>query len=306
MTPSIGPCPVGRVPRLVSVIIPARNSAETLTEQLDALRSQDHDGPWELVLADNGSTDETVAVFDRAISDRGDGSIDPWIDARVIDASQRAGSAHARNVGAADARGDLYCFCDADDVVDVSWLREIVGAAADHHLVGGRLELSRLNSERVRSWRPAPSASVSGAPRFAPTGNLAIWAETFDALGGLDEAYLKSHDVELSKRALAAGADLGFAPDAIVHYRLRATLGGLAHQAYRSGRATVQMAQQFPDREPPIVVRGLAKRVAWSITRSPYVLVADRRGTWVRRTAELVGAVVALARAELRTRRGGR
>jgi len=298
MTGALGARPAGRIPELVSVIVPARNSATTLGEQLEALAAQDHDGPWELVVADNGSTDDTVAVVERAV--RG---TRPWVDARVVDASQRAGSAHARNVGAAHARGDLYCFCDADDVVEPSWLGALVRAAADHHLVGGRLDLEQLNSARVRSWRPAPSAAVSDAPAFAPTSNMAIWADVFDALDGLDVTYLKSHDVELSKRAVAAGADLGFAPDAVVHYRLRSTLGGLAHQSYRAGRATVQMAEQFPEREPPVATRALAARAVWSLTRSPYVLVADRRGLWVRRTAEVAGAAVAVGRA--RIGRGG-
>jgi len=281
----------------VSVIIPARNGAATLPEQLDALRRQVHDGPWELLLADNGSTDATIAVFERAVSPTGaDDETVPWVDARVVDASSRPGSAHARNVGGAAARGDLLCFCDADDVVEQGWLAALIGAVADHHLVGGRLETATLNSDRVRSWRPAPSASVAETPTFAPTSNLAIWADCFDALGGLDETFLKSHDVELSKRARAAGASLGFAPDAVVRYRLRSTLRGLARQSYRSGRATVQMATHFPDREPPVEASAVGHRLAWSATRLAYLALADRRGLWVRRSAEGAGMGVALAR----------
>lgn len=290
----LGSAPVGRVPALVSVIIPARNSESTLAEQLDALRGQDHDGPWEVLLADNGSSDATTAVFESSAI--AVGVRPPWTAARVVDASDRSGSAHARNVGARAAAGDLLCFCDADDVVDRSWLAELVRGVADHHLVGGRLEIDQLNSDQVRSWRPPSSASVSDAPAFAPTGNMAIWADIFAALGGLDEDFLKSHDVEFSKRARAAGADLGFVPTAIVHYRLRATLRGLARQAYRGGRATVQMAQRFPDREPAVVGRDVLRRLAWSITRVPYLAMANRRGVWVRRSAELAGISIAVAR----------
>jgi glycosyltransferase involved in cell wall biosynthesis len=303
---TIGPRPSGRPPSLVTVIVPARNSATTLAEQLDALAGQDFDGAWELVLADNGSTDDTVAVFERAVRPVADRPARPWTEARVIDASGRSGSAHARNEAAAAAHGDLLCFCDADDVVDRSWLTALVRAAAEHHLVGGRLELERLNSSRVRSWRPAPTASFSDAPSFASTSNLAVWADCFRSLGGLDEEYLKSHDVEFCKRALGAGADLGFAPDAVVHYRLRSTLRGLARQAYRSGRASVQMATQFPERERPVTGRVVARRVMWSATRAPFVLVADRRGIWVRRTAELAGVVVALGRRRVARWRGDR
>ncbi len=300
----IGPRPRGRVPSLVSVVIPARNSAATLRDQIDALRRQDPSPPWELLLADNGSTDGTVALFGAATGgdDRAAGPT-PWVRARVVDASARTGSAHARNVGAEEADGDLYCFCDADDVVDRVWLAELVRVAADHHLVGGRLETERLNSAKVRGWRAAPSTSAGSSPTFAPTGNLAIWADCFDALGGLDEGYLKSHDVELSARALAAGASLGFAPDAVVHYRFRSTLRGLARQSYRGGRATVQMGETHPGRDAPLGARDAVQRIGWSVARAPYLVVAARRGLWVRRTAEAAGITVALARRAVGRRR---
>jgi glycosyltransferase involved in cell wall biosynthesis len=300
---SIGPRPVGRVPSLVSVIIPVRDGAATLLEQVDALRVQDHDGPWELVLADNGSTDDTCGVFERATEGSVAAGPRPWIDARVVDASQRPGSAHARNVGASAARGDLYCFCDADDVVEPAWLGELVRVAADHHLVGGRLDTEQINSTRVQSWRPTPSTVTRTAPAFVPSGNMAIWADCYDVLGGFDVEFLKSHDVELSQRAAEAGASFGFAPDAVVHYRFRDTVAGLARQAYRGGRATVQMAARHPDRQAPVGLREIGRLTLWLLIRLPSVVSSSRRGTWVRRAAQLAGIVVTSVR--LRVRPGG-
>lgn len=287
----LGPAPVGRVPERVTVVVPVRNGAPTIAEQLDALAGQALDHPWELVVADNGSTDSTVAVVEREVADRRDAT---WDSVRVVDASAVPGSAHARNAGVAAAGGDLLCFCDADDVVEPGWLAALVRVAADHHLVGGRLDTETLNSAQVRSWRPAPRATVSDTPSFAPSGNCAIWADVYAALGGFDESFLKSHDVELSKRARAAGADLGFAPEAVVRYRLRSTLRGLAHQAFRAGRATVQLAAEHPGQEPPVTARRVLARIGWSLSRSPYLLVASRRGTWVRVSAEGAGLVAGL------------
>jgi cellulose synthase/poly-beta-1,6-N-acetylglucosamine synthase-like glycosyltransferase len=82
-----------RIPLTVSVVIPARNAAWCLTEQLRALAAQDFDGTWEVVVSDNGSTDGTVAlVRDLAASFP--------VPLRVVDASRRPGPAHARNEGA--------------------------------------------------------------------------------------------------------------------------------------------------------------------------------------------------------------
>jgi len=49
---------------LLSVVIPARNAEGWLSEQLEALADQEVDQGWEVILADNGSSDGTVAVFD--------------------------------------------------------------------------------------------------------------------------------------------------------------------------------------------------------------------------------------------------
>ena len=52
-------------PRSVSVVMPTRNVAETVGGQLAALAAQTYTGDWELVVADNGSTDDTAPVLHR-------------------------------------------------------------------------------------------------------------------------------------------------------------------------------------------------------------------------------------------------
>ena len=77
---------------MLSVVIAVRNGGRTLPDQLASLARQDFDRPREVVAADNGSTDDTIAAatkFDRRL---------PGL--RVVDASARAGQAYALNVGA--------------------------------------------------------------------------------------------------------------------------------------------------------------------------------------------------------------
>jgi Glycosyl transferase family 2 len=84
-------------PDRISVIVPARDPAATIGGQLAALAAQRYEGSWEVIVADNGSADATVA-------DRWIGRI-PGL--RVVDASGRRGASHARNVGIAASRGDF-------------------------------------------------------------------------------------------------------------------------------------------------------------------------------------------------------
>jgi cellulose synthase/poly-beta-1,6-N-acetylglucosamine synthase-like glycosyltransferase len=98
---------------VISVIVPVLNGMPWLAEQLRALVGQECSEPWEVVVADNGSTDETKSV------------VQEWaarIDKiRLVDASTVRGPGAARNAGARAARGELLAFCDADNVVQPGW-----------------------------------------------------------------------------------------------------------------------------------------------------------------------------------------
>ncbi|RUT11687.1 hypothetical protein DSM107010_30140 [Chroococcidiopsis cubana SAG 39.79] len=75
----------------LSVIIPSYNEAGTISGQLEALTTQQWYQPWEIIISDNGSTDETVAIAEQ-YQER-------LPNLQIVDSSDRQGAAHARNVG---------------------------------------------------------------------------------------------------------------------------------------------------------------------------------------------------------------
>lgn len=270
-------------PRVVpeaTVIIPAKDAERTISAQLEALSAQSFDGTWEVLVADNGSSDRTRELAQ--------GFLNRLPSLRIVDASEVPGSSHARNVAARSARAELLCFCDADDVVGPTWLEALVHCAGRWGIVGGRLEVETLNAPEVRAWRSSPEAArATEQISFAPSSNMAIRADIFRELGGFDEAYPKSHDVELSHRAMQAGHRIGFCKDAVVAYRLRSDLRGLAHQAFRAGRANAQM---FADgQEDARTISTTLRDWAWLIVRIPTVVSRMRRGIWIRRAAQAAG-----------------
>lgn len=282
-----GPSPSLRSPRRSSVILPVRDAAGTIGLQLDGLASQTYGGAWELVIADNGSSD---ASLERAAARLAD-----FPSARLVDTSSRRGASHARNEGARAATGDLLLFCDADDVVSPGWLQAMVEAARDADIVAGRLDCEQLNDAHCRARNSAPPAD--GPLRghdfllFASGGNCAIWRDVFEALGGFDENRLTCEDVDLSWRAQLAGYRLGFASDALVHQRLKAGLRDAARQHFRWGQGYVQLFRDYRSKGMP---RPGARRVVlawgWIVLCWP-VLVPSRtgRGRWVRTAAERAG-----------------
>jgi glycosyltransferase involved in cell wall biosynthesis len=232
-----GPNARARRPSLVSVVIPARNARRTLEAQLEALRAQDYAGPWELVVADNGSTDGTAELA------RSWARVLPL---RIVDASARRGASYARNRGWRSARGDLMAFCDADDVVSSRWLSRLAEAAEQADLVGGPYEFRRLNAAQGQPWWDGASLPVKMSfLRFIVGGNLAVWADVLTALSGFNEAYTGEEDVELSWRAQLSSRRLSFAPEAVVHCRYRTRGIDIALQAYRTGYEEPHLYRDF-------------------------------------------------------------
>ena len=93
----------------LSIIIPCLNAADTIGEQLQALSIQSWNGQWEVIISDNGSTDDTLKVVGKYR--------ESLPELRVVDSSDKPGAAHARNIGCGAATGDAFLFCDADDAV---------------------------------------------------------------------------------------------------------------------------------------------------------------------------------------------
>jgi GT2 family glycosyltransferase len=275
---------------VVTVVLPVRDVAGTIGEQLAALAAQDFARPWEVVVADNGSHDGTLDLV-RAWSDR-------LPDVRVVRADGRPGVSHARNVGVAAARAELIAICDGDDVVAPGWLSALVAAGQRYDLVAGRLDDGPLNPPPVQAWRrPHPH---DGAPvirdflPYAVGANCAVWKRVVADVGGWSEDYvIGGNDVDFSWRAQLRGHRLGFAPDALVLYRFRSDLRSWARQSFYSGRASAHLVADFRAHglrpNPP---RHVARSWLRLVVRAHRLLAPGPRGWWVGEAAAAVGRVL--------------
>ncbi len=215
---------------VVSVVIPAYDVADTLGVQLEALTQQTFDRPWEVIVADNGSSDDTLGVA-YAFADR--------LPLRTVDAHSVQGAAHARNVGAREAGAPLLAFVDADDEVAPGWLAAIVAALDGRDAVASRFDLERLNAEDVASTREVPQQKGLNENRFLPhasASGLAVHRHVHDAVGGFDESMLRLQDTDYCWRLQLAGFTLHYVEDALVHYRLRESVAASTRQSFGYGR----------------------------------------------------------------------
>lgn len=262
----------------LSVIMPAFNAASTIGAQLDALQEQQWDSSWEVVVADNGSTDTTAVI----VSQRA--AIDSRV--RLVDAGDQRGAAHARNVAVAVAHGTSIAFCDADDVVGDNWVASMGTALRETPFVTGPQEYTVLNEpglHAVYGARPALELQLfAGVFPFGPTANLGIRRKAFDRLGGFDTSIAVYEDLEFCLRAWLNGVDLQFVPDIVVHYRYRSTLRGLWNQAITYGAAGPEIARRLADagRQTPPRWRG-AKNWLWLARKLPSLRSQAGRARWV-------------------------
>ncbi len=94
-----------RRPGLVSIIMPTHNCGRFIAEAIGTIRAQSYTA-WELLIVDDGSTDDTEAVVRPLLHDR---------RIRYLREKRQRGAAHARNRALREARGRWIAFCDSDD-----------------------------------------------------------------------------------------------------------------------------------------------------------------------------------------------
>lgn len=272
----------------ISIVIPNYNGAATLNEQLSALTTQTYSGTWEIVIADNGSTDESPEII-RDWQRRHD-------EIRLIDASDKQGFAHASNAAAWAARGELLVFCDNDDVAGEGLLEEFARASTEYDIVSGWLDDELLNTPETRTWRePLPRDRLPkgfGFLPFAVAGNFAAKRSVFRTLDGWNESYTGgAQDVEFSWRAILAGHEIGYAPDAVMYYRYREGLGALGRQYRAWGTEEPHLYKDF--RKHGMKRSNTRKAlldwawIAWHVL--DLRAETEKQGNWMRKAANRWG-----------------
>ncbi len=226
----------------LSVIIPCRNAAATITTQLDAFTRQQWSQPWELLLADNGSSDDTLAIA---------ANYQQWLPRlRIVDASARLGSAYARNVAVQAATSGSIAFCDADDEVADGWVAAMGEALLDYDFVVSQIEDRKLNPFWTSElWKPSlegPRTHLHFLPA-ASTWGIGVRRTLHNSIGGFDETMFRLSDIDYCWKAQLNGATLRFIPEAVVHYRYRTALRAIFRQARLDGEYQVRLYQRYRD-----------------------------------------------------------
>jgi glycosyltransferase involved in cell wall biosynthesis len=210
----------------VSAIMPTYNKAANVRQAIDSVLAQTFTD-WELLIVDDGSTDNTASVL-ADVSD-------PRITVRSLPSNR--GRSAARNLALSSARGRYIAICDSDDVsVPSRFARQVayLDAHPDVAVVSGAIRA-------FSTWRTAvmhfPQDEASIQRRFergkmgVAHGASMIRAECFTTLGGYCEQLSFAEDFELFRRFARRYAFRSL-PGVLLDYRHDVGASAIRHWAH--------------------------------------------------------------------------
>lgn len=209
-----------------SIIVTVRNEARHISDLLDSLVVQEP--PFEIVVVDAESTDGTADIVQRYIGQY------PNIRLVVRKCTRGGG----RNLGVAEAKGEIVCFIDGDCIANPFWLSKLRRSLAGADIAAGK-------TIQIGYWAFEALARVEldhkGFDVTYPSCNLGYWKPLFEKIDGFDERFITAEDIDLNYRAVDLGARLVANDEAIVYHRARDTITKFLKQAYWNGYGRKQL-----------------------------------------------------------------
>jgi cellulose synthase/poly-beta-1,6-N-acetylglucosamine synthase-like glycosyltransferase len=196
----------------LSIVVPAYNAANTVAGCIRALLDLCLSEPYEIILVDDGSTDNTAQIVE---------SFGPGV---CVLRQPHRGAAAARNAGVQMARGDIILFTDADCEPVREWAETLANAirgGADGAKGTYRTRQRGVVARFVQAEYESKYRHMEKLEHidFIDTYSAAYRRQALLDTGGFNEQLAVDEDQELSFRLAEAGKRLVYVPEAVVYHR---------------------------------------------------------------------------------------
>ncbi|MBW4509664.1 MAG: glycosyltransferase [Scytonematopsis contorta HA4267-MV1] len=218
---------------LISAIICTHNRDNYLGAAIDSLLSQDFADGFEVVVVDNGSTDNTRSIVEQRLSNPRLKYI--W--------EPKLGLSTARNTGANESCGEILAYLDDDAVASKTWLQVLYCAFNNNTklgIAGGKVTLIWPEGMEPPKWLTPGLSSNLGLydlgentvyieqPGLTPRGlNYAIRRSFLEEIGGFDpnlgrvgKNLLSNEELQMTELALKKGWQVAYLPEALVAHNV--------------------------------------------------------------------------------------
>lgn len=228
----------------ISFVIPAQNEARFIQRDLRSIHAflngrQD----YEIIVVDNASTDETAAL---AAAE----------GAQVISVPYKTTPTKVRNIGVAQAKGDVLVFLDGDVYLTDQWIDRFESLLpeirANRLVTGSTLDVDPEASWIAKAWF---GPLFERQDVFVNGGHLMMSRNLFDQIGGFDETLETGEDTEICLRAQHNGATIRCDKQLhAVHMGYPNDLGHFFRRERWHGKGNFQTCKQITSSKIPALV----------------------------------------------------
>ena len=198
---------------MAAVVVSTFNRSHLLPRLVAALEAQQDAPPFEVVIVDDASTDDTATVL-------ADLAARTTLKLTTLRQPVNSGPGAARDVGWRATTAPYVAFTDDDCVPQPQWLAEICAGLDGHDIVQGR---TQPNPEQVGNLGPfSRTLEVPEMNGFFQTCNVGYRRAWLERIDGFDPRFGHScEDADLAWRMIDAGASAVFADAAVVRHDIR-------------------------------------------------------------------------------------
>jgi len=261
---------------LASVVVCTHNRAAGAERLLRSLADQSVPSQrYEIVLVDDGCTDETASMCRRLQAD--------VPNLRYVATGIKSGTARARNAGVEAARGDPILFVDDDCIARRDWLEHMLAALESEPLVAGAVAAPRgryfqLCHNVAEFYRLFPCRKV-GYVDWIANANAGFRRSLLEDVGLFRGTWRLAEDTEFLLRARTRGYRPYFEPRAVVtHHTPRHRFGEVLRYSAQHATVTIRLRLRYPELtgtprlfRSPLLLMLAAPLIALRVTAGVYL-----------------------------------
>ena len=238
---------------MYSIIVATYNRIDEIQELIKSIDELDYQEKFELVIVDDGSTDDTKKYVTE---------LNKSYQIQYL-YQQNKGPGAARNYGMTEAKGDYFIFVDSDCILPSHWLSEIDTQVKEHKYdaFGGPDTFHPSFSPLLKAIDYSMTSflgtggtrgSKKSVTRFYPRSfNMGISKEIFSEIGGMNDLR-HGQDMDFSMRIYRAGYKVGLIENAFVYHKRRTSLKKFFKQIFNWGVARINLGRKYPEMLKPI------------------------------------------------------